>query len=209
MFFYKEKIDLEEIEEARITLVDAEENRTYMLFKNEDKFMKKLQRRIHEHNQWLNRISPDEVISIRLFLGLGPGFLVIEQKREDYDQLFNILDESIEDIIQEEAENIDPGAIEKVHQKTEEIKHLILKKWAEYLMENEDFKLCSNQNLRRQFSRDHYSLFIQTKLTEEEKEMLPYIRQLDWNTELEFAWKKVKNQQEEKRRLSISSRRHK
>jgi hypothetical protein len=187
IFIYKDHFSEEEIELAKISMDDVEDDYDYKRI-NIPEFRRSVKNRVIQHNKKLSEIPIGETVSVIAYIILGSSPVYIFQDHERYEEWVDLKRETLEDIIEEEKENVDPEEIEKEIEKREQLRNEIRQKWIDYLMNNEDFKLCTNQKLRRSFMYAHIYEFENT-LSPEEKAIS--IRGTMWD-DTELAWKKIK-----------------
>ncbi|GEN36690.1 hypothetical protein [Aneurinibacillus danicus] len=163
LFLYQNVITQEDINDSIITKEDIEQAE---LDDEDPEWTKLLKKKVQEHNKKVKTIECDLLFAVIYTVLPSQVVLQISFLHEKFDEWVNLLDRSVEDLL-EDTENESLDFYEKKEEKKrqrnqqeQQTKEEILKKWEEYLLAHPEFQFQTNQNLRRIFVSSHRQEFI-------------------------------------------------
>ncbi|MDQ8734210.1 hypothetical protein [Paenibacillus sp. LHD-38] len=184
-----------EIAEAIIQPDDLRENHNYLFASLQVR--RKINHLVDKHNDLINQLPRQEcytvTVSATLISGVTLGINKYNHKYEEWDDLLN-KDLQITRILKQTIGELSDK--EELLAKRSVARDRILDKFRNYLINHEEFKTCTNKELRRHFCYKLWRSFRDELCTKEEQELtetnvlIPgYL--LDENVEV--AWRYLKN----------------
>ncbi|MFE4571341.1 hypothetical protein [Paenibacillus chitinolyticus] len=187
VFITESKLTMDEVQSSLISYEDLIKNHLYKTSSNEVKL--KITNIVDEYNKVIEDIPVDVTYKVSVVVILSTYYMSIDHFLNDEgaiwdSQLFYSLDELIE-------EKFGIEEINKLEQNrviyAEEITQKVQGKWIEHLRNDDEFRGCTNRDLRLAYLSKQWLRFKQT-LSDEEKE----INSVHPQIVMEQVWKEIK-----------------
>ncbi|MGD8190958.1 hypothetical protein ACQCN2_13355 [Brevibacillus ginsengisoli] len=192
----------DDVEPLSLDQLDEDE---HYIYPSNDKIIDYINKKVNQHNQKLKSVPVNETVKASIFAVLPSLVISIENHHVNFSEWRELVYTGIEDIINELDHDVYYLELKTEYKEEMERERLLkreklnalIRDWSAFLFNDETFRLCSNQKLRREFLLNNFEPFISKHkwADEQSDDELVLSRQnlySQMSNEIDLVWNKLK-----------------